>query len=72
MNVEMYTRKGCGYCDQAKNYLTMKNINFRVYEIGVDVTRDMVIETFPGVKTLPIISIDGKYIGGYQELLEVL
>jgi glutaredoxin len=30
------------------------------------------LENFPGVKTVPIIEVNGKHIGGYQELLGYL
>ena len=70
MNVELYTRDGCMFCDQAKLYLNKKQIEYHEYKIGIDVTRDSVIETFPGVKKLPIITIDGAHIGGYQQLVE--
>lgn len=72
MNIEIYTRDGCAYCEMSKAYLQLKQLKYTEYKIGVDVTRDMVVETFPGVKTLPIITIDGKYIGGHQQLKETI
>lgn len=72
MNIEIYTRDGCGFCEMAKKYLDSKQLRYVEYKIGVDVTRDMVVETFPAVKTLPIITIDGRYIGGHQQLVETV
>jgi len=72
MNIEIYTRDGCTFCEMAKKHLQLKQLNYTEYKIGVDVTRDMVVETFPAVKTLPIITIDGKYICGHQQLVEMI
>lgn len=72
MNIEIYTRDGCSHCENAKAFLNRWNHKFTEYKIHIDVTRDMVLETYPGVKMLPIIVIDGNYIGGYKDLIALL
>jgi glutaredoxin 3 len=72
MNFEIYTREGCSLCESTKSYLSELEIGYREYVIGKDVTRDMVVETFPGVRMLPIVVVSGKYVGGYEDLLAFL
>jgi len=37
-----------------------------------DFTREEVLEQFPGARTFPQIKVDGKAIGGFQELQNYL
>ena len=60
----------CGYCVQAKNYLTNKGIEFEAINIEEKPeAREFVITE--GHRTMPQIYIDGKSIGGYQQLIEL-
>jgi glutaredoxin 3 len=64
----MYSTTYCGYCFLAKRLLRARGIPFD----EVDVTRDraardrVVAET--GHRTVPIIFIDDRFIGGSDEL----
>ncbi len=70
--IEVYGKHNCNWCVKAKELLNSKGINYKYYYVGEDVGIDFIIETFPGVKTVPIITVDGKRIGGYEELKEYL
>ena len=72
MNIDIYSKDNCPYCDKAKNLLQMKSIEFTEYKLDKDFSRDEILEWFPGVKTFPIITLDKKYIGGYNELYDLL
>lgn len=66
--IKLYTRDGCSYCDNAKALLENFGTKYQEIKIGVDITRDSVVEMFPDRKVLPII-IDGDYcVGGYDDL----
>lgn len=65
----MYSRRQCSLCQQAKQLLEANNVPFRELIIEEDITRDDVIEKFPGRKMLPIIENDGILIDGYQQLV---
>ncbi len=49
------TRDGCSNCDYAKGLLKAESLDFLEYKIGVNITREEVLENYPGRKTLPII-----------------
>jgi glutaredoxin 3 len=70
MKIQVYTKNMCGYCTQAKNYLTNKGIAFETINIEEKPeAREFVISE--GHRTMPQIYIDGKSIGGYQQLVEL-
>jgi glutaredoxin 3 len=64
----MYSTTYCGYCFLAKRLLRARGIPFE----EIDVTRDreararVVAET--GHRTVPVIFIDDRFIGGSDEL----
>jgi glutaredoxin 3 len=68
--IELYTRNGCVFCDKAKDLLTKHRLLYTLYTIGDNITREQVLDRFPGAESimLPIVVIDGVNIGGYQQL----
>ena len=68
MKAEIYTKDGCYYCDLAKNLFGMHKIKYTEKNIGQEHYRDELKEAKPSAKTVPQIWIDGKYVGGYDEL----
>lgn len=68
--VIVYSKNMCGYCVQAKNWLKNKNIEYK--EINIEEqpeAREFVISE--GHRTMPQIYIDGKSMGGYNELVKL-
>lgn len=70
MRVEIYSRPGCGYCENAKDIFKQKGVHFVEYSIGSGFSREAFFEKFPNEKTVPQIVIDGEHIGGYTQLTE--
>lgn len=70
--IEIYSKDKCPYCDKAKNLVESKKMEYREYKLDKDFSRDEILEWFPGVKTFPIIVLDNKYIGGYNELYDLV
>ena len=66
MNVEIYSKENCVFCTKAK-YL-LKNYNPKVFMLDDDFSREQFFQKFPDARTFPQIIIDGKHIGGYQEV----
>lgn len=70
--VEIYTKMTCPYCYRAKDLLTRKGVEAQ--EIAVDMggekKREM-ISRAGGRMTVPQIFIDGKHIGGCDDLFEL-
>lgn len=66
--IEVYGKTNCNWCVKARELLNSKGINYKYYSVGDDIGIDFIIENFPGVKTVPIIVVDGFRIGGYDDL----
>ncbi|MGA7937629.1 MAG: glutathione peroxidase [Kovacikia sp.] len=69
--VSLFTRLGCPYCARAKAMLKDHGINFEEVTLGQDVTMHSV-RAFSGRLTVPQVFIDGKHIGGSEELATYL
>ena len=70
MNIEIYTKDFCIWCDRAKALLESKDLKFTEIDISNDVARsEFYSNVGDGVKTVPQVFIEGKRIGGYQELV---
>lgn len=68
--VEIYTKEWCSYCARAKRLLA--EIGAEVVEYPVDMggqKRSEMIERSGGRTTVPQIFIDGRHIGGCDELM---
>ncbi|MDR3503025.1 MAG: glutaredoxin [Legionella sp.] len=72
MLVEVYSRNGCGTCLKAKNWLLSNKVPYTEYLVGEDITVEETKEMFPGVNTLPIVKVDGVFVGGYTQLIQSL
>lgn len=72
MQLEIYTKDNCSYCEQAKVLLDINELSYKQHKIGENITREEVMAKFPNVRTVPLIVIDEKYIGGYNELRDYL
>ena len=66
--IELYTRPGCTYCDKAKGMLRSVGALYQEHIVDVHITKEALMEQFPGAKTLPIVVINGTHIGGYMQL----
>lgn len=69
-NIIVYSKTNCPYCVKAKQLLTIKGKEFTEVVIGVDMLREDFMATFPDVRSVPFIVIDGVKIGGYDNLVE--
>jgi len=70
--ITVYSMQNCPYCVKAKNLLTQRGLNYDV--IMIDEWSDDEWDSFvkkSGMKTVPQIYVDGKLIGGYNQLAEV-
>lgn len=72
MKVKVYSKENCSYCTRAKMLLLSKDIDYEEHVVDTTsqsdidkVKKELGIDNF---KTVPQISIDGKYIGGYDDL----
>jgi glutaredoxin 3 len=70
--VEIYTKFGCPYCARAKALLGQKGVEYEEYEINsIPGKRDEMLERANGRHTVPQIFIDGRHVGGSDDLAEL-
>lgn len=67
--IDVYSKPNCGWCESAKTMLGNRNLLYTEHQIGRDITRDEFLEKFPNARTVPYILIDGRVIGGYNDLV---
>jgi glutaredoxin 3 len=68
MKAVVWSKDHCSFCDQAKNLLKMKGIEFEEKKIGYGFTKEDLLEAVPDARTVPQIFLDEQLIGGFQEL----
>jgi glutaredoxin 3 len=67
--VEIYTTMLCGFCARAKMLLKKKGVPFSEIKVGMDAAKRAEMEQRSGGgRTVPQIFIDGKHVGGCDEL----
>jgi glutaredoxin 3 len=65
----VYSTPFCGYCSAAKRLLTTKGVEFTEIDVMFDHERKQeMIERSGGRRTVPQIFIDGRHIGGFDDL----
>lgn len=70
--VEIYTKLYCGYCYRAKHLLESKGVDFTEYDITLGgPKRAEMLERKPDARTVPQIFIDGRAIGGSDDLVRL-
>lgn len=68
--IKIYSTPVCGHCKRAKALLTRLGIEFTEYNVYED-NEAMAVMREMNFKTVPQISIDNVWIGGYDELNEM-
>jgi glutaredoxin 3 len=67
--VVIYSSEFCGYCMRAKKLLTSKGVSYQDIDLGAQPARRAeMIERAGGRTTVPQIFIDGRHIGGCDDL----
>lgn len=67
--VEIYTTQLCGYCYRAKKLLAERGIAFIEIDVGADCgLREEMVKRAHGRRTVPQIFVDGRHVGGCDDL----
>jgi glutaredoxin 3 len=67
--IEIYTTQLCGFCYRAKKLLQERGLAFTEIDVMLDPgRRQEMIERAGGRRTVPQIFINGKSVGGYEDL----
>ena len=68
-NVEIYTKSWCGYSHAAKAFLDARGVPYREIDVTADPDTEQVMIEWSGRHTVPQIFIDGRSIGGHDDLV---
>jgi glutaredoxin 3 len=68
IRLTIYTTEPCGYCRTAKALLDKRSIPYEEINLAKDPSGRAELVKLTGMMTFPQVVIDGKPIGGYQEL----
>jgi glutaredoxin 3 len=66
--VKVYTTQTCPYCIRAKALLKKRDVPFEEIDVSRDEEKRSWLVATSGMRTVPQIFIDGKPIGGSDEL----
>ena len=69
MEVEIYSKTNCVFCDKAK--MRLQKHNPKIHMLDQDYNRDDFFKKFPNARTFPQIIINKQHIGGYFELKKI-
>lgn len=70
---KVYGTKTCAFCTRAKNLLNEKKLPFEFVTVGEEISVSDFKEKIMGIDaeariTVPQIFLDGKSVGGYEQL----
>jgi glutaredoxin 3 len=67
--IEIYTKFFCPYCARAKALLASKDADFTEIDVSMDAAlRRAMVDRSNGASTVPQIFIDGRHVGGSDDL----
>lgn len=68
----IYSKPACPQCDKAIALLAESNVQYTVLKLGVDYTREELLELIPTARMMPQVLFNGTPIGSYVELVKQL
>ncbi len=70
--IEVYTTLVCPYCVQLKDFLKRKGYSFTEVRVDLDdAARHKMLELTGGIRTVPQVMVDGKYVGDEDTLFDL-
>ena len=68
--VEIYTKQGCRYSDNARAYLNARGIPFKDIDVGAPEAKEEMVARSGGRETTPQVFLEGEHIGGYDDMVQ--
>lgn len=72
MKAIVWSKNACPFCDQAKNLLKIKGIEYEERNINNGWDREDLLAAVPGARSVPQIFLGEEYVGGFTELKKKL
>ena len=67
--IEVFSASDCGYCQRAKALLDRRGLVYEERDIAADpASREELRRRLPRAKAIPQVFVDGRHIGGYEDL----
>jgi len=66
MEVKIYTTPTCGYCHQAKQFLTERGVRFTEYDVSRDRAAAEEMGNLTGQMGVPVIVVDSQVVIGFD------
>jgi len=70
MKAIVWSKINCPYCVSAVALLKQKGYDIEERKVGVEFTKEQLLEAVPTARTVPQIFLDGEYVGGYDNLVK--
>jgi glutaredoxin len=72
MTYKIYSRDGCPYCVKVQQVLQLAELNYEVYKLGQDFSREEFYEKFGQGSTFPRVVLGEELLGGCSETVKYL
>lgn len=72
MHITIYSKDSCSHCVRAKSALDERKIPYTELKLGRDFDREALLSKVPTARTFPVVLVEGKHIGGADQLLTFL
>jgi glutaredoxin len=72
MKFTVYSKENCPYCDKVKKVLELTNLQYVVYTLDEDFTKDQFYAEFGEGSTFPQVICNDKKIGGSVDTIKFL
>jgi len=69
--IVLFTVYGCPYCQNSVRFLRKNNLPHKAFNIGNNAKMMMDLAESTGWKTVPKIFVQGRFIGGYNEMMQM-
>ena len=66
MEVKIYTTPSCGYCHQAKRYLSQCGVAYQEYDVAQDPAAAEEMVRLTGQIGVPVILVNGEVVIGFN------
>ena len=72
MKFTVYSKDGCPYCTKIEQVLKLAQLQYVVYKLDKDFTREEFYSEFGQNTTFPQVICDTKYLGGCSDTVQYL
>ena len=72
MKFTVYSKESCPYCEKVKKVLELTNLQYVVYTLGEDFTKEQFYSEFGEGSTFPQVIVNDQHIGGCTDTVQYL